>query len=406
MVLLSSALVFFMQAGFAIFAAGLIRAKNSLSLLAGSFIDVCLGSLIFYIFGYALMFGDGGALNHLVGAEGFFLLGARELHRGLPVEAGWLFHATFCAAAATICAGAMAGRLRFSAYLLLTAWICGVVYPVAGHWNWGGGWLHTMGFHDLAGSAQVHLLGGTIALWGSCRIGPRIGRYDKLGRPRIIQGHSLPLSVLGTFILWFGWFGFNIGSALTLAEGPGLARIAINTHLGACAGAFCALAISWIRFRIPDLTMALNGCLAGLVSITACCDIVEPFAALSIGLAGGALTAFSIPLLDRLRIDDPVGAVPVHGLAGIWGCLAPGFLAHPDLAERAGLLYGGGLQFLSIQLIGIIAVILWTSLTIWPALLAVDKLVGLRLPPEAELRGLDIEEFGNEAYNDFQVFSH
>ena len=406
-VLLAAFLVFFMQAGFGMVEAGFIRAKNACNILTKNFVDYCTASLMFFLVGYALMFGSG---NSLLGWTGFGLSGA-ENPSGVSIWAFWLFQAAFCGAAATIVAGAMAERMKFSAYLMYTVVISGLVYPIIGHWIWGGGWLATMGFADFAGSTVVHLTGGATAFVGAMLLGPRIGKFGPDGKPKAIAGHSIPLASLGVFILWFGWFGFNPGSTLGVT-GDGMAdlagRVAINTNLAAAAAALSAMVTVWLVFGKPDLSMTMNGALAGLVAITAPCAFVDPWAAIAIGLVAGVVVVLGVAMLDRLKIDDPVGAVPVHGLNGIWGTLAVGLFATPELvggATRPGLFYGGGFGQLGTQALGALAVAAFAMGVMALVFFAIKRTVGLRVSRAEELRGLDIGEHGLEAYAGFQIFT-
>lgn len=401
-VLLGAFLVFFMQAGFGMVEAGFIRAKNTCNILTKNFLDFCMASLGFFMFGYAIMFGPG---NGFMGLKGWFLSGA-ESGAGIPLYAFWLFQAAFCGAAATIVAGGMAERMKFPAYLIYSFVISAFIYPVVGHWIWGGGWLSKLGFADFAGSTVVHALGGFAALIGTIILKPRIGKYTPDGKPNAIAGHSIPLASLGVFILWFGWFGFNPGSTLGVGNGDLIARVAINTNLAAAAGGIFAMLTVWKMFGKPDLSMAMNGALAGLVAITAPCAFVDPWAAITIGAVGGIIVVLGVVLLDRLNIDDPVGAVPVHGLNGIWGTLAIGFFGRESLGlANNGLFYGGGLVQFGIQLLGVTSVIAFILLTMGGLFKLIDSTIGLRVSREEELRGLDIGEHGMEAYAGFQIFT-
>jgi len=402
-VLLAAFLVFFMQAGFGMVEAGFIRAKNTCNILTKNFIDYCSASIMFFLVGYAFMFGGG---NGFIGLDGFGLSNAPN-PSGVPIWAFWLFQAAFCGAAATIVAGGMAGRMKFPAYLMYTVVISGLVYPIVGHWIWqADGWLAQMGFSDFAGSTVVHATGGWAALVGTLLLGPRIGKYVKNGqgetKVKAIQGHNIPLASLGVFILWFGWFGFNPGSTLGVsADGGALAAlVAMNTNLAAAAGAIAAMVTIWIVAGKPDLGMTMNGCLAGLVAITAPCASVAPWAAIVIGLIGGVIVVMGTLLLDRIRIDDPVGAVPVHGLNGVWGTLAVGLFATDN-----GLLTTGNATQLGIQALGTFSVVAFVVVVMGVVFLAIKGTVGLRVSREEELRGLDIGEHGMDAYAGFQVFA-
>jgi Amt family ammonium transporter len=407
-VLLAAFLVFFMQAGFGMVEAGFIRAKNTGNILMKNFLDFGLGCLVFFFVGYAFMFGRG---NAFIGLSGFGLVGA-ENPSGVPLEAFWLFQACFCGAAATIVAGGMAERMKFSAYLVYTVIVSALVYPIIGHWVWGGGWLSGLGFADFAGSTVVHLTGGSIALVGTIALGPRIGKFGADGKPKAIPGHNIPIAALGVFLLWFGWFGFNPGSTLAVGDGSLISLVAINTNLAACAGAVTAMIVAWGMFGKPDPSMTMNGALAGLVAITAPCAFVSPTASVAIGAVGGVIVVLGIVLLDKLRVDDPVGAVPVHGMNGIWGTLAVGLFAKRELLDAAGmtgcsagLLNGGGLRQLGVQALGIAAAGLFAAVSMAVVFMAIKRAVGLRVSKEEELRGLDIGEHGMEAYSGFQIFT-
>lgn len=401
-VLIAAFLVFFMQAGFGMVEAGFIRAKNTCNILTKNFLDFCMASLGFFMFGYAIMFGAG---NGFMGFKGFFLSGA-ESGADIPLFAFWLFQAAFCGAAATIVAGGMAERMKFQAYLIYSFIISALIYPIVGHWIWGGGWLSGMGFADFAGSTVVHAVGGFAALVGTIMLKPRIGKYNPDGTSNIIAGHSIPLASLGVFILWFGWFGFNPGSTLSVGDGSLIGRVAINTNLAAATGGIAAMATIWRMFGKPDLSMAMNGALAGLVAITAPCAFVEPWAAIIIGGIGGVIVVLGVVLLDRLHVDDPVGAVAVHGFNGVWGTLAIGLFGQKALGLASdGLFYGGGLTQLAVQSLGVVAVIGFVIITMGTVFKLIDMTVGLRVSREEELKGLDIGEHGMESYAGFQVFT-
>ncbi|MEE8561337.1 MAG: ammonium transporter, partial [Gemmatimonadota bacterium] len=396
-------LVFFMQAGFAMLETGMVRTKNAANVLTKNLLDFCFAALGYFIFGYAIMYGSKGLL---VGSEGWFMFGAESPVDGVPLEAFWLFQVVFAGAAATIVAGAVAERMRFVAYLAYSFIISAFVYPVVGHWVWGGGWLSDLGFHDFAGSTVVHVVGGVSALVGAWLLGARIGRFNADGSSNVILGHSMPLATLGVLVLWFGWFGFNAGSTLGMGEPDVVARVAMNTALAPSMGAIVAMIFAWTRYGKPDLTLALNGALAGLVAITAPCAVVTSGAAIWIGAAGGLLVVYGIELLNRIHIDDPVGAFPVHGLVGIWGTLAVGIFGQEALGSPAnGLFYGGGFGQLGIQTLGVMACLSFTAVVMWVVFKAIDAVVGLRVERETELRGLDIDEHGLEAYSGFQIFT-
>jgi len=411
-VLLAAFLVFFMQAGFGMVEAGFIRAKNTCNILMKNWLDYCVASIMFFLVGYAFMFGQG---NGFVGLTGFGLSDAPA--QGVPVWCHWLFQAAFCGAAATIVAGGMAGRMKFPAYLMYTVVVSAVVYPLIGHWVWGGGWLAEMDFFDFAGSTVVHATGGWIAFVGTILLGPRIGKFLANGKKRearAIPGHNISLAALGVFILWFGWFGFNPGSTLGVsAEGAAdlAALVAMNTNVAAAAGAIVAMVTVWAVYGKPDLSMTMNGALAGLVAITAPCACVSPLSAIAIGAFGGIVVVMGVALLDRIGVDDPVGAMPVHGMNGIWGTVAVGLFGQTmvggvDTGLAAdGLLAGGGFGQLGVQVLGVLVVAAFAMATMSVVFYAIEKTVGLRVTRDEELRGLDIGEHGMEAYSGFQVFT-
>jgi Amt family ammonium transporter len=401
-VLLAAFLVFFMQAGFGMVEAGFIRAKNTCNILTKNFLDFSMASIGFFMFGYAIMFGAG---NNFIGLKGWFLSGAKS-GADVPLYAFWLFQAAFCGAAATIVAGGMAERMKFQAYLIYSFIISALIYPIVGHWIWGGGWLSVLNFADFAGSAVVHTVGGTAALVGTIMLKPRLGKYGPDGKPNVIAGHSIPLASLGVFILWFGWFGFNPGSSLSVGDGSLIALVAINTNLAAAAGGISAMIMVWKMFGKPDLSMAMNGALAGLVAITAPCAFVDPWAAIVIGATGGVIVVLGVILLDKLHIDDPVGAVPVHGMNGFWGTIAIGLFGKENLGlTYNGLFFGGGLKQLGIQLLGVLSVILFIVISMSIVFKLINVTIGLRVTREEELKGLDIGEHGMEAYGGFQIFT-
>ena len=364
--LVAGILVFTMQAGFALVETGFTRAKNAANIMMKNLMDFAAGSLAFYVLGAALMFGA----TKLGGALGWGGLGMPGLAEG---EGSWnwtflFFQTMFAATAATIVSGAVAERIEFKSYLIYSILVSAVVYPVSGHWMWGGlagegsaGWLEGLGFHDFAGSTVVHSVGGWIALAGAIALGPRIGKYRHDGTANPIPGHSLVLGTLGVFLLWIGWFGFNPGS-YTAGVGS-IGRVAMTTNLAACAGTVAALATAWAIMGKPDLTMALNGSLAGLVAITAPCDLVTANASIVIGLVAGVLVVLSVFALDKAHVDDPVGAVSVHCVNGVWGTLAVGLFAAPVAAgygnDAPGLLYGGGFRLLGVQALGALCTAAW-----------------------------------------------
>ncbi|MBO8141516.1 MAG: ammonium transporter [Firmicutes bacterium] len=389
-VLLAAFLVFFMQAGFAMVEAGFTGSKNTGNIVMKNLMDFCVGSLMYWAIGFAVMFGAG---NLFWGSSGFFLADAFE-HLGLsiPLAAFVIFQTVFAGTAATIVSGAMAERTKFVAYLVYSAVITGLVYPVVGHWGWGGGWLSELGFIDFAGSTIVHSVGGWAALMGTLALGPRLGKYNPDGSINPFRGHNLLVAALGVFILWLGWFGFNPGSTLSGLT-PDIAMIALNTNLAAAAGAFTAMLFTWIRSKKTDVGMTLNGALAGLVAITAGCASVSPVGAVIIGLGAGPLVVLAAEFFDRVRVDDPVGAIAVHGVSGAYGTLAVGLFA-----LDGGLFYGGGLALLGVQALGVVSVFLWTVATTGILFAILKATVGLRVTQEEEIEGLDITEHGYSAY--------
>ncbi len=396
-ILLGAALVFFMQAGFAMVETGFTRAKNAGNIIMKNLMDFCIGTPIFWLFGFGLMFGGSGVL-----------IGGLDLFTdGNGSWATLIFQTVFCATAATIVSGAMAERTKFSAYCIYSMVISAIIYPISGHWIWGGGWLQQLGFHDFAGSAAVHLVGGVSALIGAKILGPRIGKYDKSGKARAIPGHSLTLGALGVFILWFCWFGFNGCSTVALTNGSAetAARVFVTTNLAAAVSTVTVMCITWIRYKKPDISMTLNGSLAGLVAITAGCDMVSPMGAAAIGIIAGFVVVFGIEFIDKkLRIDDPVGAVGVHGMCGATGTILVGVFAcySGNEVTNQGLLYGGGFQLLGIQILGVLAVIAWVSVTITIVFQIIKHTIGLRVSKEEEIMGLDRPEHGlSSAYADF-----
>jgi len=374
-VLLAAFLVFFMQAGFALVETGFTRAKNVGNIIMKNLMDFSVGSLTYWALGFALMFGV--TRSGLFGGSGFFVSSATQSPaENLPVFAFWIFQAVFAATAATIVSGAMAERMKFISYLVYTVCITAFIYPIVGHWIWGGGWLGRIGMVDFAGSTVVHSVGGWAALAGAMMLGPRYGKYAPDGRAKALPGHNLPLAALGVFILWFGWFGFNPGSTLS-GLNTSIAAIAVTTNLSAAAGSVAAMSAVWLRYGKPDTSMTLNGALAGLVAVTAGCAEVSPIGAILIGIAAGVLVVASVEFIDKvLKIDDPVGAISVHGVCGTFGTLMVGLLAAPG--------YGGKIAT--------------------GVFFAIKRTIGLRVTTEQELRGLDISEHGTESYSGFQIF--
>lgn len=395
-VLFGTALVFFMQAGFSLCEAGFTRAKNTGNILMKNLMDFCIGTPAFWLVGFGLMFGKGsgiiGSFDPLIRGEY-----SQALPSGVPLWAFAIFQTVFCATSATIVSGAMAERTKFSAYCIYSAAISLLIYPVSGHWIWGGGWLSQMGFHDFAGSTAVHMVGGICAMIGAKILGPRIGKYDKNGKPQAILGHNLTFAALGVFILWFCWFGFNGASTVgmdsdALIETAG--RVFFNTNLAAAVACCAALIFTWIRYKKPDVSMTYNAALAGLVGITAGCDAVDAVGAAVIGVVCGILIVLAIEFFDKIaKIDDPVGAVSVHCVCGAAGTVLTGLFATGETTE-AGLFYGGGAHFLGIQVLGVLAVATYVAVVITIVFLAIKHTIGLRVKPEEELAGLDVSEHG------------
>jgi len=402
-IILCAVLVFFMQAGFGMVESGLVRTKNAGNVLMKNVIDFSFAALGYFIFGYAIMYGSDGAL---FGTAGWFMFGVESPVEGVPVEAFWLFQAVFAGAAATIVAGSVAERMKFAAYLCYSFIITAFIYPVVGHWVWGGGWLSELGFHDFAGSTVVHAVGGVSALVGAWMLGPRFGRFNKDGSPNVIAGHNMPLVAMGVFILWFGWYGFNAGSTLGFSDPQLVARIALNTTMAPAAAALTAMVTAWIKFGKPDLSLSLNGVLGGLVGITAPCAVVNSGSAILIGMISGVLVVYGIHWLNQLKIDDTVGAFPVHGICGIFGTLAVGIFGTVSLgAPMEGLFYGVGFGALGIQALGVAVCLGFTAISMYIVFKVIDSVIGLRVSHKTELRGLDIEEHGMESYSGFQIFT-
>jgi len=404
-IMVAAFLVFFMQAGFAMVETGLTRAKNASNIMMKNLMDFCIGSIAFFAIGYGLMFG--ADKMGLFGTSGFFLSGASTTSStGMWQFAFWLFQCVFAATAATIVSGAMAERTKFVSYLVYSAAISLFIYPIVGHWIWGGGWLSKLStpFIDFAGSTVVHSVGGWLSLAGAAILGPRIGKYGPDGKSRAIPGHNIPLVALGVFILWFGWFGFNPGS--TTAASTNIGLIAVTTNLAAAAGALGAMVTVWLQTGKPDTSMTLNGVLAGLVGITAGCANVSPMAAIIIGLLAGILVVFAVEFIDKvLKIDDPVGAISVHGVCGTFGTLMVGVFASKNYGGVSGLLDGGGFALLKSQIIGAVSVFVWCMVLGFILFKAIKAVIGLRVSKEEELQGLDIKEHGHEAYSGFQIFT-
>lgn len=390
-VLLAAMLVFIMQAGFAMVEAGFARTKNTANILMKNLLDFSVGSLLFWTLGFGLMFGAGRFVGYVD------LFGMAGWSGAVPNDAFLIFQTMFCATAATIVSGAVAERTKFSAYLIYSVLIFGVVYPISGHWAWGGGWLADMGFHDFAGSAVVHSLGGWISLVGAWVVGARIGKYRN-GKISPIPGHNLTIAALGVFILWFGWFGFNPGSQLgasTLEARLGISHTFLTTNLSAAAGGVTALILAWMKYGKPTLSLSLNGVLAGLVGITAGCDLVSAGGAAIIGAISGAAMLFAVELFDRVaKIDDPVGAISVHGVCGTLGTILTGLFG-----VESGLLYTGDASFFIIQIIGAFTIMGWALITAFIIFKGIDLTMGMRVDKRVEEEGLDIYEHGETAYN-------
>jgi Amt family ammonium transporter len=402
-VLVAAFLVFFMNAGFAFIETGFCRAKNAVNILTKNYVVFAISALVFWGLGYGLMFGEQG--NTFIGA-GSFLVSENSSSpvSNIPLFAFFFFQLAFASAACSIISGAVAERIKFAAFILFGIVMVGVIYPIGGHWVWGGGWLADLGFHDFAGSTVVHSAGGWAALAGIILLGARLGKYRKDGSARAIVGHSIPLATLGGFILWLGWFGFNPGSELAVTEN--VPRIALTTALASCAGTITAMFTAWKLMGKPDLSMIINGCLAGLVAITAGCAVISPLGSVIVGAIGGILVVVSVIAFDKVKIDDPVGALSVHLVNGVWGTLAVGLFAVPGRVDGVtGLFYGGGIGQVLSQLAGITAIggiVFILSMVFW---FIIKKTIGLRVSREEEIGGLDIGEMGLEAYNGFQIFT-
>lgn len=395
-VLFGAAMVFFMQAGFSMCEAGFTRAKNTGNILMKNLMDFCIGTPAFWLVGFGLMFGAGsgviGTFDPLIGGDYSHILPA-----GVPLWAFVIFQTVFCATSATIVSGAMAERTKFSAYCIYSAAISLLIYPVSGHWIWGGGWIAQMGFHDFAGSTAVHMVGGVCALIGAKILGPRIGKYDKNGEPQAILGHNLSFAALGVFILWFCWFGFNGASTVgmdsdALMDTAG--RVFFNTNMAAAVACCTTLLFTWIRYKKPDVSMTYNAALAGLVGITAGCDAVSPVGAAVIGIICGILIVLAVEFFDKIaKIDDPVGAVSVHCVCGATGTILTGLFA-TGVTTEAGLFYGGGVHLLAVQAAGVVSVAIYVAVVITIVFLAIKYTIGLRADAEDEIAGLDVSEHG------------
>lgn len=407
--LIAGFLVFWMQAGFALVETGFTRAKNAGNIIMKNLMDFAIGTIAFAAIGYGIMFGE--SKFGVFGSTKFFLSSLDPSSTdGLWQFTYWWFQVVFAATAATIVSGAMAERTKFISYLIYSFFISLAIYPVVGHWIWGGGWLSGIGFLDFAGSTVVHSVGGWAAFAGSWMLGPRNGKYAPDGKAKAIPGHNIPLAALGVFILWLGWFGFNPGST-TSGTNLSIAFIAVNTNFAAAAGAIATMVTVWIKYGKPDPSMTLNGVLAGLVAVTAGCASISPLASIIIGASAGIIVVGAIEFFDKiLKIDDPVGAISVHGVCGAFGTLCVGLFANPSYENSsgagtlAGLFYGGGFKLLLIQLTGVLSVFLWVFLTALIMFFILKKTIGLRVSCEEELKGLDIEEHGMESYAGFQIF--
>lgn len=396
-VLIGAILVFFMQAGFAMVETGFTRAKNAGNIIMKNLMDFAIGTIIFWVIGFGIMFGD--SIFGIIGTPDFFVRG--DYSSTFPTMAFLIFQTVFCATSATIVSGAMAERTKFSSYCLYSLIISAIIYPISGHWIWGGGWLANLGFHDFAGSTAVHMVGGVAALVGAKILGPRIGKYSEDGKPNAIPGHSLTLGALGVFILWFCWFGFN-GASTVSATGDAtlisMSSIFVTTNLAAATAATMTMIITWIKYKKPDVSMTLNGALGGLVAITAGCDLVSPTGAFIIGIISSIVVVYGVEFVDKvLKIDDPVGAIGVHCFCGAIGTILTGLLSTTN-----GLFYGGGFKFLGIQIIGVVSVFIWVLITMTIVFLLIKRTIGLRVSENEELTGLDINEHGIEnSYADF-----
>lgn len=404
-VFLAAVLVIFMQAGFALVEAGLTRAKSVANIMMKNLIDFCAGAIAFFAVGYAFAFGppETSGIKKFIGLDGWFLGDGAGTYGDLQVPTFFVFQVAFAATAATIVSGAMAERTKFKAYFAYSFVISAIIYPVVVHWVWGGGWLLQLDtpYHDFAGSSIVHMVGGIASFWGAKALGPRIGKYNADGTSNVILGHNIPFAILGCFILLVGWYGFNPGSELA-ADGA-VTAIAVTTTLAAAAGAIAAMATVWIKTGKPDVSMTGNGLLAGLVAITAGCAAVTGPWAILIGAVGGVLVVFAVEFIDKvLKVDDPVGAISVHGVCGIWGVLAVGLFASQDVEGfwKQGLFLGGGADQLVSQVIGILAITAWVSIAAFVMFFLIKLVVGLRVSEEEELAGLDVEEHGSPGYGE------
>lgn len=400
-ILVAAILVIFMQAGFALVEAGLTRGKNVGNIMMKNMMNFCVGVIAFAAVGFAFAFGSG---NDFIGTSGWFIgSDIAENYLGesnLSIATFFIFQVAFAATAATIVSGAMAERTKFAAYMWYSFLISAIVYPIVVHWTWGGGWLAQQGYHDFAGSGIVHMTGGIAAAVGAYILGPRIGKYGPDGKPRAIPGHSVPFAIVGVFILLVGWFGFNPGSELA-ADGA-VTPVAVTTVLAGAAGAVIAMIVTWIKGGKPDVAMAGNGLLAGLVGITAGCGAVNNWSAVIIGAIAGVIVVFAVPFFDRIRIDDPVGAVAVHGVCGAWGVIAVGLFATEDVEGfwKQGLLFGGGTEQLVPQIVGVLAIGAFVTVTMTLIFMGLKHTVGLRVSEAEEIEGLDLHEHGYPGYGE------
>ncbi len=409
-VFLAAILVFFMNLGFASVEAGFARSKNTVNILSKNFIVFAVSSLGFLLLGWGLMFGGD---NPFIGTEHLFILGGADtsfyentLTSSVPFWGKFFFQLVFCGTAATIVSGAVAERVKYVSFIIFSFVLTLVIYPIVGHWVWGGGWLADLGFMDFAGDAVVHSLGGWAALAGAMLLGPRIGKYDKAGKPRAIPGHSMSLAVIGLFVLWLGWFGFNPGSTMSFQNPSDVFHILMTTNTSAIAAVLTSTVTSWIVMKKPDLGMTVNGCLAGLVAVTGGCAYVSIESSLLIGALAGILVVFAVRFFDRIKVDDPVGATSVHLGCGIFGTLCVGLFAQEgvtSLSTANGLFFGGGFRLLGVQLLGTLAIGVFAFVSSGLVWLVLKKTVGIRVTREEEIQGLDIGEHGNVAYPDFAL---
>ena len=409
-VFLAAILVFFMNLGFASVEAGFARSKNTVNILSKNFIVFAVSSLGFLLLGWGLMFGGD---NPFIGTEHLFILGSQDLSfydntltSSVPFWGKFFFQLVFCGTAATIVSGSVAERVKYITFILFSFVLTLVIYPIVGHWVWGGGWLADLGFRDFAGDAVVHSLGGWSALAGAMLLGPRIGKYGKDGKPRAIPGHSMSLAVIGLFVLWLGWFGFNPGSTMSFQNPSDVVHILMTTNTAAIAAVVTSTATSWLLLKKPDLGMTVNGCLAGLVGITGSCAYVSVESSLLIGALSGILVVFAVQFFDRVHIDDPVGATAVHLCCGVFGTICVGLFSQAGVTSLStvdGLFFGGGFGPLGIQLLGVVVIGAFSFLSSGLVWLVLKKTIGIRVSPEEEIQGLDIGEHGNIAYPDFAL---